>query len=112
MFREGTATILPEATDRCRVDSARVIVEGRIAFDYEITLLTVRSLDLDGSIRTDVCAPIGHRQVQGDYVESWQPQPMSPAALTAALFALGAILLSYLVDYTITLFRSIPHLIG
>lgn len=82
-----------------RVDSARVIVEGRIAFDYEITLLTVRSLDLDGSIRTDVCAPIGHRQVQGDYVESWQPQPMSPVAfdrarriaerVTAALGGLG-----------------------
>lgn len=67
-----------------RVDAARVIVEGRIDFDYEITLLTVRSLDADGQIRTDFCAPIGHRQVQGDYVESWQPQAMSPAALAAS----------------------------
>jgi len=67
-----------------RVDTATVIVEGRIAFDYEITLLTVRSRGPDGQIRTDFCAPIGHRQVDGDYVESWQPQAMSPASLAAA----------------------------
>ncbi|WP_288758414.1 formate-dependent phosphoribosylglycinamide formyltransferase [uncultured Brevundimonas sp.] len=67
-----------------RVDTARVIVEGRIDFDFEITLLTVRSLGADGQVRTDFCAPIGHRQVKGDYVESWQPQAMSPAALSAA----------------------------
>ena len=67
-----------------RVDTARVIVEGRIDFDFEITLLTVRSLDADGQVRTDFCAPIGHRQVKGDYVESWQPQAMSPAALQSA----------------------------
>jgi len=67
-----------------RVDTARVIVEGRIDFDYEITLLTVRSIGTDGQVRTDFCAPIGHRQVKGDYVESWQPQAMTPAALTAA----------------------------
>ncbi len=67
-----------------RVDAARVIVEGRIDFDFEITLLTVRSVGADGQIRTDFCAPIGHRQVKGDYVESWQPQAMSPAALRAA----------------------------
>lgn len=66
-----------------RVDTARVIVEGRIDFDFEITLLTVRSLR-DGAVVTDFCDPIGHRQVKGDYVESWQPQPMSPAALAAA----------------------------
>jgi phosphoribosylglycinamide formyltransferase 2 len=66
-----------------RVDTTRVIVEGRIAFDYEITLLTVRSLR-DGAVRTDFCAPIGHRQQKGDYVESWQPQIMSEAALKAA----------------------------
>lgn len=66
-----------------RVDTARVIVEGRIDFDFEITLLTVRSLR-DGALVTDFCDPIGHRQVKGDYVESWQPQPMSPAALAAA----------------------------
>ncbi|MGV8929464.1 MAG: formate-dependent phosphoribosylglycinamide formyltransferase [Brevundimonas sp.] len=66
-----------------RVETATVIVEGRIDFDFEITLLTVRSLR-DGSVRTDFCAPIGHRQVKGDYVESWQPQAMTPAALAAA----------------------------
>ena len=63
-----------------RVDTARVIVEGRVDFDFEITLLTVRSLR-DGVVVTDFCDPIGHRQVQGDYVESWQPQAMTPAAL-------------------------------
>ena len=62
-----------------RVEQPRVIVEGRIDFDYEITLLTVRS-----EAGTDFCAPIGHRQVKGDYVESWQPQPMSAAALERA----------------------------
>jgi phosphoribosylglycinamide formyltransferase 2 len=66
-----------------RVETARVIVEGRIDFDFEITLLTVRSVR-DGRIVTDFCAPIGHRQVQGDYVESWQPQAMSPAGLATA----------------------------
>ena len=58
------------AQDSGRVASGRVIVEGRIDFDFEITLLTVRSRDADGSTRTDFCAPIGHRQVKGDYVES------------------------------------------
>ncbi|KQS55519.1 phosphoribosylglycinamide formyltransferase [Brevundimonas sp. Leaf363] len=67
-----------------RVETARVIVEGRIDFDYEITLLTVRSIGADGQVRTDFCDPIGHRQVKGDYVESWQPQAMSPMALSAA----------------------------
>jgi phosphoribosylglycinamide formyltransferase 2 len=66
-----------------RVETARVIVEGRIDFDFEITLLTVRSLR-EGQVVTDFCAPIGHRQVQGDYVESWQPQAMSPTALASA----------------------------
>ena len=66
-----------------RVASTRVIVEGRIDFDYEITLLTVRSMR-EGSLRTDFCAPIGHRQERGDYVESWQPQAMTSAALAAA----------------------------
>ncbi len=72
------------AQDSGRVASARVIVEGRIDFDFEITLLTVRSRDADGTTRTDFCAPIGHRQVKGDYVESWQPQAMTPAALAAS----------------------------
>lgn len=67
-----------------RVETTRVIVEGRIDFDFEITLLTVRSVGADGKIRTDFCAPIGHRQVKGDYVESWQPQAMSPAALATS----------------------------
>jgi phosphoribosylglycinamide formyltransferase 2 len=62
-----------------RVKSARVIVEGEVAFDYEITLLTVRAKD-----GTHFCEPIGHRQVDGDYVESWQPQPMSRIALERA----------------------------
>lgn len=66
-----------------RVETTRVIVEGRIDFDFEITLLTVRSLR-DGVVVTDFCDPIGHRQVKGDYVESWQPQAMSAAALAAS----------------------------
>jgi phosphoribosylglycinamide formyltransferase 2 len=64
-----------------RVDQGRVIVEGFIQFDYEITLLTVRALGEGGAVETHFCAPIGHVQVKGDYVESWQPQVMSPAAL-------------------------------
>ncbi|MGQ3040513.1 MAG: formate-dependent phosphoribosylglycinamide formyltransferase [Brevundimonas sp.] len=67
-----------------RVETATVIVEGRIDFDFEITLLTVRSHAADGTVRTDFCAPIGHRQLKGDYVESWQPQAMTAAALSAA----------------------------
>jgi phosphoribosylglycinamide formyltransferase 2 len=64
-----------------RVDAGRVIVEGFIDFDYEITLLTVRAADATGQMATHFCEPIGHVQVAGDYVESWQPQPMSAAAL-------------------------------
>ena len=64
-----------------RVRGSRVIVEGFIEFDYEITLLTVRSSNGEGGIDTRYCEPIGHIQVNGDYVESWQPQPMSPKAL-------------------------------
>jgi phosphoribosylglycinamide formyltransferase 2 len=67
-----------------RVNKGRVIVEGFIDFDYEITLLTVRAVGADGQVETHFCAPIGHVQVQGDYVESWQPQPMSTQALEAA----------------------------
>jgi phosphoribosylglycinamide formyltransferase 2 len=67
-----------------RVSHGRVIVEGFIDFDYEITLLTVRSLGADGAVRTSFCAPIGHLQVKGDYVESWQPMRMAPAALASA----------------------------
>ena len=53
-------------------------------FDYEITLLTVRARDAGGQVQTYFCEPIGHIQVAGDYVESWQPQPMTPAALQRA----------------------------
>jgi phosphoribosylglycinamide formyltransferase 2 len=67
-----------------RVDSGRVIVEGFIDFDYEITLLTVRSIGADGQVETQFCDPIGHVQVQGDYVESWQPCRMNPLALERA----------------------------
>jgi phosphoribosylglycinamide formyltransferase 2 len=67
-----------------RVDRGRVIVEGVIDFDYEITLLTVRALDASGEVGTHFCEPIGHVQVKGDYVESWQPQAMSAAALERA----------------------------
>jgi phosphoribosylglycinamide formyltransferase 2 len=64
-----------------RVSHGRVIVEGFIDFDYEITLLTVRARGVDGSIETHFCDPIGHIQVSGDYVESWQPHPMRAGAL-------------------------------
>ena len=64
-----------------RVNQGRVIVEGFIDFDYEITLLTVRARDASGEVVTHFCEPIGHVQVSGDYVESWQPQAMTPAAL-------------------------------
>ena len=67
-----------------RVAQARVIVESMIDFDFEITQLTVRALGADGDIETHFCAPIGHVQIDGDYVESWQPQAMSEAALERA----------------------------
>jgi phosphoribosylglycinamide formyltransferase 2 len=67
-----------------RANAGRVIVEGFIDFDYEITLLTVRANGANGDIDTLFCEPIGHKQVHGDYVESWQPQPMSPRALESA----------------------------
>lgn len=64
-----------------RVNQGVVIVEGQIDFDYEITLLTVRAKNQHGDIETYFCAPIGHVQEKGDYVESWQPQPMTEKAL-------------------------------
>lgn len=67
-----------------RVSHGRVIVEGFIDFDYEITQLTVRAAGRGAELSqviTQFCEPIGHKQVSGDYVESWQPQPMSPVAL-------------------------------
>jgi len=69
------------AASGSRVNQGRVIVEGLIRFDYEITQLTVRALAADGKAETHFCEPIGHVQVRGDYVESWQPQIMSPLAL-------------------------------
>ncbi len=82
-----------------RVSQAKVIVEGVVDFDYEITQLTVRAKNPDGTTDTHYCAPVGHIQKDGDYVESWQPQPMSKTALeksrqmagqvTAALGGLG-----------------------
>jgi len=67
-----------------RVAKGRVIVEGFIDFDYEITLLTVRARGASGAVETHFCEPVGHVQVKGDYVESWQPQPMSATALARA----------------------------
>lgn len=67
------------AVANMRGDRSRVIVEQFIDFDYEITLLTVRSRE-----GVSFCPPIGHRQERGDYQESWQPAPMNPAALTKA----------------------------
>ncbi len=69
-----------------RTGAGRVIVEGFIDFDYEITLLTARAVD-----GVHFCAPIGHRQEDGDYRESWQPQAMSNTALAAAQDAAGKV---------------------
>lgn len=67
-----------------RVNRGRVIVEEMIHFDYEITLLTVRSVDERGAPATSYCEPVGHIQIKGDYVESWQPQAMSDTAISRA----------------------------
>ena len=68
-----------------RVNQGKVIIESQIDFDFEITLLTVRSKNVEtADIETTYCDPIGHRQDAGDYVESWQPQPMSALALEEA----------------------------
>lgn len=68
-----------EAREGARADAGRVIVEGFVDFDYEITLLTVRSIS-----GTSFCEPVGHYQENGDYRFSWQPQPMSATALEKA----------------------------
>jgi phosphoribosylglycinamide formyltransferase 2 len=70
-----------------RAGAGRVIVEGFVPFDYEITLLTVRhagGTDGSAAIKTSFCAPIGHLQIDGDYRESWQPHPMGAAVLKKA----------------------------
>lgn len=69
------------AASGSRVNQGRVIVEGFVDFDYEITQLTVRALGAEGQVETHFCEPIGHVQVHGDYVESWQPMAMSEVAL-------------------------------
>jgi phosphoribosylglycinamide formyltransferase 2 len=76
---DGVAPAWEYAMSGSRVSNTRIIVEGFIDFDYEITLLTVRAVG-----GTQFCEPIGHKQVSGDYVESWQPHPMSAAALRRA----------------------------
>lgn len=68
-----------EAQEGGRAGAGKVIVEGFVDFDYEITLLTVRSVS-----GTTFCEPIGHKQVNGDYRFSWQPQPMSHKAIEQA----------------------------
>ena len=72
------------AASGSRVNQGRVIAEGFVAFDYEITQLTVRAIGSNAEIETHYCEPIGHVQISGDYVESWQPQAMSPIALQRA----------------------------
>ncbi|MDO8788511.1 MAG: formate-dependent phosphoribosylglycinamide formyltransferase [Sulfuritalea sp.] len=67
-----------------RVGAGRVIVEGFIDFDYEITQLTVRAVGASGAVETYFCEPVGHVQINGDYVESWQPMAMTPVALQKA----------------------------
>lgn len=67
-----------------RTGAGKIIVEGFVDFDYEITLLTIRHNDLNGELVTSFCQPIGHRQENGDYQESWQPQAMSELALQRA----------------------------
>ena len=74
-----------------RVNSGKVIVEGKIDFDYEITQLTVRAVGESGKIETFFCEPVGHVQVKGDYVESWQPMKMSQKALESARDIAGKI---------------------
>ncbi|MDF3832302.1 formate-dependent phosphoribosylglycinamide formyltransferase [Cupriavidus basilensis] len=81
---EGVKAAWDHAMAGGRVSHGRVIVEGFIDFDYEITLLTVRAIGAGGQVETQFCEPIGHVQVSGDYVESWQPHPMHPAALRTA----------------------------
>lgn len=72
------------ALESGRVKEARVIVESLVPFEYEITQLTVRAVGASGKVETFFCEPIGHVQASGDYIESWQPQTMSPVALQRA----------------------------
>ena len=83
---DDVAAAWDKALSGGRVRETRVILEGEVKFDFEITLLTVRAVD-----GTHFCEPIGHKQVAGDYVESWQPQPMSKRALATAREMAGAV---------------------
>jgi len=74
-----------------RADTGKVIVESKIEFDFEITLLTVRALNAEGQTCTYFCEPIGHRQENGDYRESWQPQPMSTGAVELSQHIAGRV---------------------
>ena len=74
-----------------RADTGKVIVEAKVDFDFEITLLTVRALNAEGQVETCFCEPIGHRQENGDYRESWQPQPMSARAIELSQHIAGKV---------------------
>ncbi len=89
--RHEVAAAWDYAMNAGRVAKGRVIVEEMIEFDYEVTLLTVRAVGDSGAVETFFCEPIGHVQVKGDYVESWQPQYMSPKALAKAREIAGKI---------------------
>jgi len=82
--RDQLAQAWSYAQEGGRAGKGKVIVEGFVDFDFEITLLTVRHQDADGKVQTSFCAPIGHRQENGDYQESWQPQVMTEQALGRA----------------------------
>lgn len=88
---DGVEAAWEYAMSGSRVTNTRIIVEGFVDFDYEITLLTVRAVGASGEVETRFCEPIGHRQVSGDYVESWQPHPMSGTALERARQIAGAV---------------------
>ena len=81
---DDVAAAWEKALSGGRVRETRVIVEGEIEFDFEITQLTVRAATSNGEVGTHFCEPIGHLQKGGDYIESWQPQPMSETARAKA----------------------------
>ncbi|HEX4270543.1 MAG TPA: formate-dependent phosphoribosylglycinamide formyltransferase, partial [Rhizomicrobium sp.] len=81
---QDVAAAWEKALSGGRVRETRVIVEGEIRFDFEITQLTVRAATSNGEVGTHFCEPIGHLQKDGDYIESWQPQPMSETARAKA----------------------------
>jgi phosphoribosylglycinamide formyltransferase 2 len=82
--REDVDAAWQYAMTGTRVHHGKVIVEAFIEFDVEITQLTVRAIGESGKVETFFCEPVGHVQIKGDYVESWQPQAMTPIALARA----------------------------